>query len=412
MALLLGIVQLSHAGILLPEYDLWIREIAGETSYENDALWVATASSTSDSGQRWAVAEWNLNGLPEITDARMEFAPRTQADPDAVQVAFVIDSGITGLTWESYQATKLATEVMLEGLGGITVPSGGLVFNRYAAGNNASVADLALLNSIRTSSDPKLAVAFKATNGAMEWNDGANLGGSGYAADMPIRLVVNETYPGLCIEATADTWVREISPDSSFNSDFISVWSGTSRPGQGDDGMRRYGILEFDISAAAGQLITGATLQLYMPAHGTGSGLEYPANQTAMVLDVSGTGLAVESQTWNTIQSVLPSAIPLDTLGAYNVGATSTTPEIQDAFLASAASPADLAQITAAANSSGKLTLLLVAVEDGTDYRGDWGDGEAGGLNAKLTLTIIPEPASIVLCVLGLIGVIGFLRRR
>jgi hypothetical protein len=410
VVLLFFVCSPTFAGTLLPQYDIWIRESTAATSYENDAHFVSKSPSYDTNQNRWSLIEWDLSGLPEITSARLEFAKRTIAVAGTVQTAVKIDSGISGVSWSTYQTTKLATEVPFESLGGITVPGGGLVNNLYASGNTASAADLAILNAIRTSGNTKLAITLKTESGAIEWHDGSNLGGAGFGgagSNMPVRLVFNDEPPmgGMTFEAVADTWVRENNPTTAYNADAISVWSTAT-------GDQRYGIVQFDISGAAGLDIGGATLELWRRGRTAGtSSFGLPLAQTAQLIDLTSTGVGVESQTWNSIQSVLGSAIPLETLGAFNQTAGSVDPEFVDTFLTSAASDADLMQILSAANGTGVLTFLFVADENATAYKADWGDGESIGFNAKLTLNIVPEPSAGLLLAIAGAGLALYRRR-
>lgn len=169
------------------------------------------------------------------------------------------------------------------------------------------------------------------------------------------------------LNASADTWVRESAPDTVYANDAMSVWSSLS-----SDGARRYGIVEFDVSAFAGQPITSAGLNLWS---GLGaSQAAHPIKQTAFVIP-SVTATATDALTWNLYQAERANgAVSLQTLGAYNLAATNDDPLIQDAYVPSYATMSDLALIQAAANSaSGKLTMVMIAAED-DDYRQDWGD--------------------------------------
>ena len=173
---------------LYPEYDTWLRESAPDRSWENDAMWIAHPDVFQE--RRWGVAEWQLSGVEqEIVSARMEFSPRTRADFGATQVAYLIDHGIADLTWNDYQSLKQPSEKPLSTLGMLVIPDTEVTFDDYLSGIYATATDLDLLNQLRTSTG-KFTVSFKSTAGAMEWNDGSNRGGGGFARDLPIRLVV------------------------------------------------------------------------------------------------------------------------------------------------------------------------------------------------------------------------------
>ena len=199
--------------------------------------------------------------------------------------------------------------------------------------------------------------------------------------------------------ATGDIWIREKSPDATYEDDLLSCWSSESA-----DAARRYGLFEFDISSLAGESLISATLSLY--SINDWSQATKPIKQYAYNIASGG----VTSLTWNTYMSGKDAGkTQLTGLGHYDLGPIDTDPSQQNVYVDSdAATSADLTLLENEASGDGILSLVLIAVEDGTDYRRDWGDIGYLSQPAKLNV-IIPEPATVVL--LGL-GGLALLRSR
>jgi len=58
----------------------------------------------------------------------------------------------------------------------------------------------------------------------------------------------------------------------------------------------------------------------------------------------------------------------------------------------------------------GTLTMVLMADEDGTQYRNSWGDGAYGGTQVPQLVINIPEPTSVLLLGLGGVLLCGYRR--
>lgn len=353
----IGVAATAGGETLLPTYDLWLRESNPGGVFENDALWAAHPGAVGEN--RWTVAEWDLSGLGPISSAHIEFSPRTRADAGSVQTAFLIDHGIDGLTWAGYQATKLGTESPLESLGHMTVPGGGLAFNAYHKGLDASANDLAALNTLRTSTG-KLTVAFKATGGAMEWNDGANDGGPGFALDLPFRLVVNEALPPGASQhnPTRDLWVRESDPDGLYEND--ALWVG--HPDAANVGENRWSVVEFDISGVTD--ITSARLDFASRSRADGG-----AVQQAFLI-----APGIDGLTWNGYHAAkLATEQPFERFGELTVPLEGVT--FNQYLRGQTASLADLALLNAVRTGSGLLTVAFKS-----DNRAvEWNDGSNAG---------------------------------
>ena len=140
------------------------------------------------------------------------------------------------------------------------------------------------------------------------------------------------------LNPVTDVWIREATPDGTFENDLLSVWTA------GPEG-NRYGMLSFDLSGVAGE-ITGAHLELYSR--------DYWRNATAMrqsaamvsPTDVSGT-------TWNNLASYTQT--PFEAFGYYDIPADSPVAQF---YASAAASGGDLALLNAA-RTDGAVSMVL-----------------------------------------------------
>jgi len=224
-----------------------------------------------------------------------------------------------------------------------------------------------------------------------------------------VLLVVASTASAFEVQAGTDGWIREADPSHSlYEVDGISVWSSS-----GNDGARRYGLIEFDLSSLAGETVTEVHLDLFSALHGY-SDYSKPIKQSIYEIDSSGTALG--NLDWNTyIAEKDAGKAAFETLGAYDLPAASdVSPLYDNVYVLSTGSAADISLVQNAIDGDGILSLVLIAAEDGTDYAQSWGDGEAGWAGAPdgnpvLYVNQIPEPATLTL--IGLGGV-ALLRRK
>jgi len=158
--------------------------------------------------------------------------------------------------------------------------------------------------------------------------------------------------------ATKHLWIRETEPDIVYENDLVSVWSSA-----GSDKGRRFGLIEFDVGDLEKLKLIDARLEL-------GAREDGPLLQTASVIPTG-----IDNYTWNDYQrEKADREQPLGGLGHYRlIGVARPTPGTY--IRSESASGEDLQLLQAASRSDGKLTLVLMATEDGTAYRQDWNDG-------------------------------------
>ncbi len=205
------------------------------------------------------------------------------------------------------------------------------------------------------------------------------------------------------IAAQKDIWIREVSPGTTFENDLVSVWASNAA-GTPDAGKRRYGLIEFDLSSLVGQPLVSATLQLFSTAGG--SQARTPMKQHAFIINSAGTQLG--SLTWDSYMAEKDAGkLALEGLGRFDQPAINDTPALQNAYSPSDATAADLALLQSEINGDKILSLVLIADEDGNDYRRDWGDNGYITSPAILQVTI-PEAGSLSLLALG----VALIRQR
>ncbi len=334
--------------VLNPSADIWIRESAPTSVYEDDlmSVWAAGPDMT-----RYGLLAFDLSGVTgEITGAHIELYAIEywrHSTPTKQTAAFFTPPDVLGASWDSYHAS--ATETPFETLGKYDIPADSPQ-DQYYASDPASAADLALLNSAKT--DGTIGIVFKPVTweeettrmyGTRDWAD------SGYFSDLPEiwpRLLLN----GGSIEIVAgvDTWIRESG--GIYEDDWISVWDGDTEPGN-----RRYGMLEFDLSTVDVP-ITDAQLRLYAIADSQ-SGHNWEAfEQIAFSVDPAGLATdAIDFATYETLTKT-----QFEALGHYEFELNN---EISDTFCDSdAATAADIAVLQAIASANGALVMSLQSV--------------------------------------------------
>jgi len=179
----------------------------------------------------------------------------------------------------------------------------------------------------------------------------------------------------IVLENTGDIWIRSISTGTTYENDLESVWSSAS-------GDLRYGLIEFDLSSLESETLTSATLSIAM--YSVGTTLSYPIKQKIYSIDCSG-GTSLTSLSWSSYHAQYNTGKQLlATLGRYDL-----PPGGGGQYFDSAASAADLSIIEAAASSGDKrFSIVMIADEDGTDYRCDWEDNDGLALDLPAILTV------------------------
>jgi len=183
------------------------------------------------------------------------------------------------------------------------------------------------------------------------------------------------------VETSLDVWIREAAGDTTYEDDGMNVYnSQVSCSGC----ARRAGLLEFDVSSAAGKTVIGARLWVWQI--GSWSSAPYPCKTHALVVNPNQTPFS--STTWNSYQAEYAGTeVALQSLGVYDLAGN--VPSELDTYIPSYyASPADLALIQAEADGDGVLSISLWADEDPVEYRMDFADDAYFGYRAQLELEI------------------------
>lgn len=222
------------------------------------------------------------------------------------------------------------------------------------------------------------------------------------AVTLGVGIVANSASADVIVES-GDSWVRAISPDTAFSGDLLAVWSPSV------SGDERASVIEFDLSGHTGP-ITAASLALWSDAFGFSED-NVPLVQLASAVDPADITDS-EATNWNEVAAATV-MYTFESFGTYNIPAVVSDPALDGTYLHSVATANDVAFLENVRTGSGTLMLILRAVENGTDYRGAWGDGEFAGNQPLLNTNIdaVPEPASLTLLGLGMLMITKRLRR-
>ena len=166
------------------------------------------------------------------------------------------------------------------------------------------------------------------------------------------------------IPATTHLWVRHSEPDRVYEEDLISVWSRARE--------LRAGLVEFDVSKMADGPWKSARLEL-------GTLNTDAIRQTASLIPPG-----IDQATWNSYQqTMVPHAQPLQSFG--RIEAESGDGTVGQYTASQSATEADL-KLLNHARQNGRITLALIADEDGTAYGRDWDDGSRKNNIPRLVL--------------------------
>ena len=155
------------------------------------------------------------------------------------------------------------------------------------------------------------------------------------------------------VPASSQLWIRASEPDQIWENDLISVWSSAKE--------LRYGLVEFDVTKLATRQWKSARLELGVLGNGT-------IRQTARLIPADITDL-----TWNRFQKEKQLQSRFESFGV--IRANSGEGSSGQLARSLNASKSDLSTLSDAARTRNRVTLVLIADEDGEAFGRDWDDG-------------------------------------
>jgi len=225
-------------------------------------------------------------------------------------------------------------------------------------------------------------------------------------------LVCSCLVPGLAARAsvtnfiaTADTSLISSSPDNNTGgNDFLAAGNGGGSP--------RRALVQFDLtSLPAGAIINAATLTLTVPSGNTGNPSSFDLHRVLSSwgegtnTGSSGTVAEPGDATWN---SRFQGSLLWNTSGGDLVSTTSASTFVTGLGTYTWSSPQFLADLQWwAGNSSSNFGWILISEAEAINQSARRFGSREDPLNAPvLTLdyTVIPEPSTLVLTLLGLLG--------
>ncbi len=389
--------------------DVWVQSINSNSTYNADFLDVRRTIDTAAGPIeiRYGLAQFDLGALAGKTVTGVELildemgssqgAGSSAALPiQTVAFAAGASSNAPNLlttTWNTYQAGYEGREdFAFATLGAYNLPANGA--QRTNRNSFANTADMAFIQSLVNSTN-KLTLVLKPTS------PGTNIGhsfgdGELNGTDAILRVTTRVTQvPPATIAATEEVWIRDIFPTNTYNGDFLDVRRTIDGSLNGTVEVR-YGLAQFNLSALAGQMLTGVELVIdhLGSSEGVGSSALAPIQTLAFAIGSSNSVPDLRSLTWNSYQASYEGreAGAFYTLGQYDLPAPGT----YGGSRSSLGNPADVALIQQVVNGSGILTLALKPAAPGTNIAASFGDGELGGAKACLRVTVLQtEPPSV-----------------
>ena len=218
----------------------------------------------------------------------------------------------------------------------------------------------------------------------------------------------------ITLNAEEDTWITPKTATANHENDSVSAQSGSSSTTNG----RRYGVLQFDLSSVPGT-ITGASLQLYYHSGINKGTITQVASVIPITQDINTATLTFSIYTDAVNRPDLGNSdAPFDSLGTFTfTGPVPTDAYYNDANFGNWGDAHDAAflesQRVSAYPHVGILLNVNSSAAGSTQTGHDWADLESGNpAQLMIQYTPAPEPSSIVLCAIGLVGLAFAASRR
>jgi hypothetical protein len=199
---LVAILTMVQAGIVLATVivesdDTWLRQKSPDNCYHGDtAISVWAKDSPGEGSWRNGDLQFDLSGVgAQITDAKLELYSTTSADTSGAfhQVAKLVSPSPSTATFDAWTYNSYAsgigssyTVTQFESFGSYTLPAGSPASTWYDS-NAASLADLSLLEGVRTGSNKVLTLSMESetvSDGIRDW------GGLNTSGNFAARLIV------------------------------------------------------------------------------------------------------------------------------------------------------------------------------------------------------------------------------
>ncbi|MBN1853025.1 MAG: PEP-CTERM sorting domain-containing protein [Pirellulales bacterium] len=289
-ALVLFATPLSAWAVVLEAVtDVWIRESAPDTTYENDMISVWNSFSGDPGTRRYGVVQFDISSLAgiDITEAYLGLWGSAHPWGDELkaikQSSLLIDTTAgtpaTSMTWNAYQNEYSTGAVQFESLGtyDLAAPTPTDVFFY----SSSSAADIALIETAASAGNQFLTLVMIAdeldgVDYAHSWGDGPDGWGGENA-----QLVINEALPDqspqfhICLgvdETTGEVAILNTATSTSWNLDGYVIQSAsgallpdpTSTPGVGWDSLADAGLAGWEEVAPTANALSELNLTASM----------------------------------------------------------------------------------------------------------------------------------------------------